>query len=115
MYGASPLGLALCCRIAFFGALGPVGIGGSWDAGGVVGGVVARGVVVCPGEEENLEDMLDNHEFRRVFGDGDPDFGTLAFKVAVFSVEVLLEKPGLCAGIGLGDVEVAVRNGSDGS
>lgn len=71
--------------------------------------------MVCPGEEENLEDMLDNHEFRLEFGDGDPDLGMLPFKVAVFSVEVLLEKPGLCAAIGLGGVDVVVGDGSDGS
>lgn len=71
--------------------------------------------MTCPGEEENLLDMLDSHEFRLEFGDGDPDFGTLPFKVAVFSVEVLLEKPGLCTGIGLGGVDVGVGDGSDGN
>jgi hypothetical protein len=47
--------------------------------------------------------MLDNHEFLRdVFGDGDPDFGRLPFKVIVFSVELLLEKLGR-PGMGFGE------------
>lgn len=62
----------------------------------------------APGEDENLEEMLDNHEFRRpVFGDGDGDFGMLPFNVAVFSGEVLLEKPGRWGGIGFGAVGAA--------
>jgi hypothetical protein len=73
---------------------------------------VAGSEVVCPGEEENFEDILDNHEFRLVVGEGDPALGMLPF-VADFSIEeleVVLEKPGLCAVIALGGVGV----GSDG-
>lgn len=114
MYGASPVGLALCGNIAFFGALGPVGIGGSCDAGGLGARGVVRGVVVCPGDDENLLEILDSHEFRLELGDGDPDLGMFPFNVIVFSVDALLEKPGLCAAIGLGGVE-EVGDGSDGS
>jgi hypothetical protein len=56
----------------------------------------------APGEEENLEDMLESHEFRRdVFGDVETFFGTTApFSVTVFSVELDLEKLGLCIDFG---------------
>jgi hypothetical protein len=68
--------------------------------------VVAGGVycgVWAPGEEENLEEKLDNHEFLRdELGEGEPDLGRGPFNVTVFSVEELLVKPGLCAGIGFG-------------
>ena len=107
MYGASPTGFGLCCRIAFLGALGPKGITGSWLAGGAEGGV-AGCMLVCPGEEENFEDMLDNHEFRLVVGEGVPALGMLPF-VTPFSIEELelvLVKPGLCAVIGLGGVGI---------
>ena len=69
---------------------------------GLPGGVCCP--LLAPGEEENLDEKLDNHEFRLdVDGDGDPDFGALPFRVAVFSVDVLLEKPGRCGGIAFGD------------
>lgn len=55
-----------------------------------------------PGEEENLEDMLESHEFRRP-GDGEADFGRLPFAAAILSLEGLfLERPGLLFGMGLG-------------
>jgi hypothetical protein len=60
-----------------------------------------------------LEDMLDNHELRLGTGDGGPGFCVVAFNVNVFSDDALLEKPGLCATIGLGGV--AVGNGSGGT
>lgn len=115
MYGPSATGFAPCCRIAFFGALGPVGIGGSCETGGLgVGGVVG-GVVppLCVGDEENLEDMLDSHEFRLVLGDGEPDLGMLPFNVWVLSVEALLEKPGRCGGMAFG-VDAGFGDGSGG-
>ncbi len=34
MYGTSPVGFTACGKMAFFGALGPVGTGGSGIAGG---------------------------------------------------------------------------------
>jgi hypothetical protein len=85
--------------MAFLGAIGPVGTGGSADDGGVLvtgglgGAALAWAWALCaPGEEENLEDMLDSHEFRRVpFGDGEPVFGRLPFNVTVLSDEPLLE------------------------
>lgn len=59
--------------------------------------------VCAPGDEENLEEKLDNHEFRRdVLGEGDTAFGRAPFNVTVFSADGLLEKPGRCAGIGFG-------------
>ena len=79
---------------------------------------VAGDVLLCPGEEENLDDMLESHEFRRELGDGDPDFGMLPFGMAVLSIEVLeivLENPGLCGVIALGSREVVVGDGSEGS
>lgn len=48
----------------------------------------------APGDDENLEDMLDNHEFLLAgLGDGvlDPPF-----IVCAFSVELLLENVGRC-------------------
>jgi hypothetical protein len=59
--------------------------------------------------------MLDSHEFRLELGDGDPDLGMLPFKVAIFSVDVLLENPGLCAAIGLGGVDAGIGDCSDGN
>lgn len=109
------MGFTLCGRIAFFGALGPVGIGGSCDAGGLGAGGVVGGLLGVCCEEENLEEMLDSHEFRLELGDGDPDLGMLPFKVAIFSVDVLLENPGLCAAIGLGGVDAAIGDGSGGN
>lgn len=76
---------------------------------------MARVGILCPGEEENFEEKLDNHELRLELGDGDPPLGILPFNVVVFSVEELLEKPGLCAAIGLGGVEAVVSDGSGGS
>jgi hypothetical protein len=98
--------LTACCSIAFFGELGPVGTGDSGIGGVEVwAGVVAGGVccgVWAPGEE-NFEEKLDNHEFRRDgLAEGEPDFGRAPFNVTVFSVDELLEKPGRCAGIGFG-------------
>lgn len=51
---------------------------------------------------ENLEEMLDNQEFRRVPGDGDFE---PTFNGDVLSKELLLEGPGR-VGIGLGGEEV---------
>jgi len=79
---------------------------------------VDGGAAVWPGEEENLEDMLDSHEFRLEFGDGDTDLGMLPFNVVDFSIELLefvLEKPGLCAAIDFGGVDVVVGDGSGGN
>jgi hypothetical protein len=63
------------------------------------------GVVGCvlfvAGEEENLEEILESHEFRREIGDGGC-FPTLPFSVAVFSDDALRAKLGLGVGIGLG-------------
>ena len=73
---------------------------------------------MCPGEEENLDDMLDNHEFLLALGDGEPDLGMLPFEIVVFSIElfeVVLENPGLCEAIALGCVEVVVGHGSGGT
>jgi hypothetical protein len=99
--------LVACCSIAFFGELGPEGTGDSGIGGVEVwAGVVAGGVycgVWAPGEEENLEEKLDNHEFRRDgLAEGELDFGRGPFNVTAFSVDELLEKPGRCAGIGFG-------------
>lgn len=56
------------------------------------------------GEDENLDEKLDNHEFRRdVLGDGEPVFGRLPFSVTVLSVDELLANPGLLFGIYLGE------------
>jgi hypothetical protein len=97
VYGTSPAGFTACWRTAFFGAFGPVGMCGSC-VGGVVAAVgsVGGGVfpVCAPGEDENLEDMLDNHEFR-LDGPGDGALGP-PFIVCVFSVELLLENDGRC-------------------
>ncbi len=106
MYGTSPETFTPCGNMAFFGALGPVGtvtsgIVGDVDTGGLPFWI---GAGCAPGDDENLEEMLDNHEFLLVvFGDGDTDFGRLPFSVIVFSVELLLEKLGRPPGIGLGD------------
>lgn len=54
------------------------------------------------GEDENLEEKLDSHEFRREPGDGEPVFGRLPF-VTVFSVDILLAYPGLLFGVGFGE------------
>lgn len=52
-------------------------------------------VAVCPPEVENLDDMLDSHEFLLpAFAEGVVAFGVPPFRVDVFSVEVLLEKLG---------------------
>lgn len=52
-------------------------------------------VVCAPGEEENLEEKLDNHELRLDgLGEGDPGLGKLPFRVAVLSPEVVLVNPG---------------------
>jgi hypothetical protein len=60
-----------------------------------------------PGDVENFEEMLDNHEFRRgEFADGDTFFGMLPFNVAALSADVLLEKPGRCCGIGFGAADI---------
>ncbi len=100
MYGESPApAFTPCGNMAFFGAIGPVGIGGSAEDGGVlVTGGLGGAVLACtwalwaPGEEENLEDMLDSHEFRRVtFGDGEPAFGRLPLSVTVLSDEPVLK------------------------
>jgi hypothetical protein len=54
------------------------------------------------GEEENFEDILESHEFRRVVpGDGDC-FPALPFNVTVLSEDALLAKLGLGVGVGLG-------------
>lgn len=97
MYGTSPLTLTACGSMAFFGELGPVGTGTS----GIVGVVDTGGLLFwagfgcAPGDDENLEEMLDSHEFLRdVVGDGVPDFGRLPFNVIVFSDELLLAKLG---------------------
>lgn len=116
MYGASPgAAFTACCNIAFLGDCGPVGIGGdsgssemgAGAAGGLageMGGLCAwcmRCALCAPGEEENLEDMLDNHEFRRELGEGEPVFGEFPFADGGLSVEALLEYVGRC-GIGFG-------------
>ena len=50
-------------------------------------------MLCAPGE--NLEEMLESHEFRRdVFGDVERFFGRLPFSVTVFSDELLLVKLG---------------------
>lgn len=61
------------------------------------------------GVDENLEDMVDSHEFRRP-GEEDKFFGRLPFPFCaiVLSDELLLVKPGLCVGMGLGGVGVSV-------
>ncbi len=107
MYGTSPELFTPCGNIAPFGDAGPVGTTGSCagvavlGTGGLVGGVFP---LCAPGEDENLDEILDNHEFRRpAFGDGDGGFGMLPFNIAVFSVEMLLEKPGRW-GFGFGAV-----------
>ena len=54
-------------------------------------------VAFCPAEFENLEDMLDSHEFLLgVFVGGVSAFCAPPFSVEVFSVEVVLEKLGRC-------------------
>lgn len=69
------------------------------------GGVVP---VCVPGEEENLDDMLDSHEFRREVVPGDGDFAP-PFCVTVLSVELLLENPGRW-GVVLGEAGVGVAS-----
>lgn len=60
------------------------------------GGVVP---VCAPGEDENLEDMLDNHEFRL---DKFVDGGLLAaFDEAAFSAELVLVNVGRCGMCGI--------------
>ena len=70
-------------------------------AGGVVGKFGLAGAVVpfwatcVPGEEENLDEILDSQEFLRVVpGEGEAAFGEVPFNVEVLSVEVVLAKPG---------------------
>jgi hypothetical protein len=120
VYGASPgAAFTACCNIAFLGDCGPIGTGG--DSGSsdidvvavvvVVGGLAAGIRELCawcalcalctPGDEENLEDMLDNHEFRRELGEGEAAFGEVPFTLSGLSVEALLEYVGRC-GIGFG-------------
>jgi len=86
------------------GALGPAGTGLSCagevaGTGGLPGGVW---LLCAAGEEENLEEMLESHEFRReVFGDVETFLGTtVPFSVTVFSEELLLVKLGLCIVLG---------------
>lgn len=99
VYGTSPATFTPCGNIAFFGEYGPVGTGGSAPgdvAGGVegTGGLAGAPWALCAPGEENFEDMLDSHEFRRdVPGDGD-NFGRLPLSVTVFSEDALLEKLG---------------------
>jgi hypothetical protein len=94
--------------MVFLGELGPVGIclsccGNRTGAGGVPeGGLKLSDPPGDDGDEENLEEMLDNHDPRRPVGPaGEADFGMFNVKLAVFSDELLL--PDLC-GIGLGAV-----------
>jgi hypothetical protein len=103
VYGTSPIGFAACGRTAFFGVLGPVGILSSGMGIAEREGLPWGGGTVpacAPGDEENLEDILDSHEFRRDELLGEGDFPP--FIVVVLSVELLLENPGRC-GIGFGD------------
>lgn len=93
--------------MAFFGWLGPVGTYGSVEGGVVAGAGGVAGVVltllVLGVEEENLEEILDSHEFRReLLGEGDPDFDMLPFPVPDLSVDPLLANPGLLFGIVFG-------------
>jgi len=83
-------------------------MGGSRDAGGVVGGD-ATGAGVYPGDPPppNLFDIEFSQEFR-LPSEGETDFGTLPFDAAAFSIDVFkldLEKLDLCGGIGLGGVD----------
>lgn len=99
--------------IAFFGAWGPVGTGGSELVGELVatGGLGAAPCALCTpaGEDENFEDIVDSHEFRRAGGE-DKFFGRLPFPFCgiVLSDEPLLGKPGLCIGMGFADVGISV-------
>ena len=91
--------------MAFFGECGPCGTGDSngevaTGIGGLPGGVLAG---FAPGDVENFDEMLDNHEFRRAEPvDGDTFLDKLPLNVAVLSDDAVLEKPGLCTGIGFG-------------
>ena len=107
MYGTSPAGFAPCGRMAFFGALGPEGT----LASGVEGRLVAVGLfgeapALCEAGE-NLEDMLDNHEFRLDVVPGEGVLDT-PFTAAPLSVEEpLLENPGRAGiDIGFGDEDL---------
>lgn len=52
-------------------------------------------VAACPAEPENLDDILDSHEFLLpAFAGGVVAFCVPPFIVDVFSVEALLEKLG---------------------
>lgn len=69
--------------------------------GGVEGGGFA--LFTLGAEEENLEEILDSHEFRReLLGEGDPDFDILPFTFIVLSVDPLRAKPGRLVGIDFG-------------
>ena len=95
MYGISPPTFTACCKIAFLGALGPGGTGGSSFIGLVTMGGEPGGVccAACTAAEENLAEMLDSHEFLLdTPGGGVVDFGMLAPSVIVFSVDGFLEK-----------------------
>jgi hypothetical protein len=69
--------------------------------GSCCGGVLG-GVWVAAGEEENFEDILESHEFRRELPSDGGCFPTLPLSVAVLSEEPLLAKLGLGVGIGFG-------------
>lgn len=81
VYGALPSGFCPCGKIAFFGAFGPDGRGslssgvGAREVLGVAGDGNTPAIALLLGEEENLEDMLESHELRRV--PGEADFGKL--------------------------------------
>lgn len=106
MYGASPGAFTPCGRIAFLGDRGPEGIASSdmevtvgtgWLAGGAT-------TLLCAPAEENFEDILDSHEFRRN-EPGDDGFGEATFNVVVRSEDPLLENVGrLGTGMDFGGV-----------
>lgn len=96
VYGESPVAFAPCGSIAFLGECGPDGTGGSSGLG-VAGGVEAGEALALCAPGENLEEILDSHEFLRT---GDCPGLPPPLTVIVFSEEALLVNPGL---VGVGD------------